>query len=364
MQCRCQQAGIRAYRSCQSILLVIGCGLFHSVASLNAADRVFPGAAWESKKPAELNLSDELLDEVAKSLGGAGCIVKHGYVVKSWGEQDKRTDIFSSAKPVLSTLLMFALKEGKITSFDQPVADFGWELLPKDRTMTLRHLTNMVGGYARPEDPGTAWAYNDYAIQLYQKTLFDKIFQGTPEEIFHDPARFGALQLQDGFRFNPGNRRIHASARDFARIAWFWLNRGEWNRQQLLPREYFDDNMRPQVPSDLPNSSDAKTNDYLKIGSYGGESNHFTKYGPGIYGFNWWHNAVVPRTKEKLTWPDAPQDTVMSQGFRGNSSAIIPSLDLVVVALDADWGPLRPGKADSQQNLRLKAITAAGTPYP
>ena len=344
------------------ILTIVHFCLMGECNSTNAADRVFPGATWESKKPSELNLSDELLDNVAKSLGGHGCVVKQGYMVKIWGEQEKRTDIFSSAKPVLSTLLMFAMKEGKITSFDQPVSEFGWELSPKDRGMTIRHLTNMVGGYARPEEPGKAWAYNDYAIQLYQKTLFDRIFQSSPEEVFHDPSRFGALQLQDGFKFNPANRRMNASPRDFARIAWFWLNRGEWDGKQLLPREYFDENMRPQVPSDLPNSNDDKTNDYLKIGSYGGESNHFTKYGPGIYGFNWWHNAIVPNSKESLTWPDAPKDAVMSQGFRGNSSVIIPSLDLVVVALNADWGPLRPGRVDAQQNQHLKAITAAGTP--
>ena len=90
---------------------------------------------------------------------------------------------------------------GRIKSFDQPVGDFGWELLPKDRAMTLRHLASMTSGYARPEKPGQAWAYNDYAIQLYQKTLFDKIFQGEPKVVFHDPNRFGPLGLEDGFGF-------------------------------------------------------------------------------------------------------------------------------------------------------------------
>ena len=193
---------------------------------------------------------------------------------------------------MLSTLLMFAVKEGKVKDFDQPLVDFGWPLEPKDRTMTLRHLASMTSGYARPEEPGKAWAYNDYAIQLYQQTLFDKIFQAPPEEVFHDPQRFGALQLQDGFSFRQKNRRMMASVRDFARIAWFWLNRGNWNGKQLLPRSYFDDNMRPQVPKDLALSSDAPTNDYLQIGTYGGESNHFSKAGPGIYGFNWWFNAT------------------------------------------------------------------------
>ena len=47
--------------------------------------------------------------------------------------------------------------------------------------------------FSWPEEPGGAWAYNDYAINLYQKTLFDKIFQGDPATVFHEPQRFGAL---------------------------------------------------------------------------------------------------------------------------------------------------------------------------
>ena len=199
------------------------------------------------RQPQELGLEHARLDAVAAALGSRGCAIKNGYVVKTWGPQDQRSDWFSSAKPVLSTLLMFALQEGKITSFDQPVADFGWELSAKDRPMTFRHLASMTSGYARPEEPGKAWAYNDYAIQLYQLTVFDKIFQGRPEDVFHDARRFGALGLQDGFTFNK-KRRMNASVRDFARVAWFWLNRGNWNGTQVLPRAYFDDNMRPQVP--------------------------------------------------------------------------------------------------------------------
>ena len=50
---------------------------------------------------------------------------------------------------------------------------------------------------------------------------------------------------------------MSASVRDFARVAWFWLNRGNWNGRQVLPRAYFDENMRPQVPKDLPVSVEA-----------------------------------------------------------------------------------------------------------
>jgi CubicO group peptidase (beta-lactamase class C family) len=336
--------------------------LLFPIEFLEGGDIIFPGKTWAVKQPQEFGLDSDRLDAVASELGSRGCIIKDGYVVKAWGDQSEKGDWASSGKPVLSTLLMFARKEGKVNSFDQPIADFGWDLLPKDRRMTFRHLASMTSGYARPEEPGKAWAYNDYAIQLYQKTLFDKVFQGDPEAVFHDPHRFGALQPEDGFTFRKTNRRMRASVRDFARITWFWLNRGNWQGTQLLPRSYFDENMRPQVPKDLPVSMKAVTNDYLKIGTYGGESNHFSKSGPGIYGFNWWFNGTGALHPNTLTWPDAPQETVMSIGVRGNCSVMIPSLNLVVVAAFANWGDFQPAHADSVLNQRLKRIVAAGTP--
>lgn len=336
-------------------------GLLLVTHSAYAADRVFPGAEWTIKPPAELGLDERQLDLAAAELGGQGCIVKQGYVVKTWGDQSQRWDIFSASKPVLSSLLMFAVQEGKVSSFDQPIADFGWELLPKDRTMTFRHLANMTSGYGRPDQPGQAWAYNDYAIQLYQQTLFDKVFRGQPDEVFHDPIRFGALNLQDRFRFADKNRRMSASVRDFARVNWLWLNHGTWNGKQVLPKSFFVDNMRPQVAPDLARSVEAPTNDYLMIGSYGGESTRKSRSGPGIYGFNWWFNAPLPHVKGQLTWPDAPRDSVMALGFRGNCSLIVPSLDLVVVGLESNWGGIDSIKQLPVMNERLKLIIGAGT---
>lgn len=341
-----------------SILIAIP----HPVRVARGSESVFPGVAWESRPPSELGLDSERLDALATALGGRGCAIKCGYVVKSWGAQEQKGDWASSAKPVLSTLLMFAVHEGKAHGFDQHLIDFGWELSPKDRTMTLRQLANMMSGYARPEPPGQAWAYNDYAIQLYQKTLFDHIFRAAPEEVFQHPQRFSALQLQDGFDFRLSNRRMRASVRDFARVAWFWLSRGNWNGVQLLPRSYFDDNMKPQVPINLPLSRDAKTDDYLHIGTYGGESNHFSDAGPGIYGFNWWFNRAEQPHRQALTWPDAPEDTFMSIGRGGNCSSIMTELQFVVVAADADWGAIEPGRTESKLNQRLQLVAAAGTP--
>lgn len=332
--------------------------------SATAAPTVYPGKSWASKPPQALGLASERLDNLAETLGGRGCVIKDGYVVKTWGPQDTKGDIFSSAKPVLGTLLMFALQEGKVKSIDQPLRDFGWELKPKDQDMTFRHLTTMTSGYARPERPGEAWSYNDFAIQLYQKTLFDRVFRADPTEVANHPSRLGALGLEDGLSFRNKNRRISASVRDFARIAWFWLNDGKWDGRQVLPQSYFSELARSQVPKDLPLTRPAETDDYLKIGSYGGGSDHFSQCGPGIYGFNWWFNRTGRDHPDRRTWPDAPEDTFMAVGAKGNSAAMIPSLGAVLVAEDAQWGDLVGGSDQSKMNQLLKAFAAAVSPTP
>ncbi len=320
---------------------------------------VFPQESWATMAPQELGLDAAKLDDLALMLGGRGCVVKDGYVVKTWGSQSKRGDWLSSSKPVLGTLLMFAMQEGLVPSVDTPLTEFGWDLVEKDRTMTFRHLANMTSGYARPDPPGAAWAYNDFAIQLYQQTLFDRVFKGDPEEIANAPERLGGLDLEDGLSFREQNRRMSASVRDFARIAWLWLNRGRWNGRQLLPQKYFDELMQPQVPRDLPHTEKAETNDYLKIGSYGGGSDHFTKYGPGIYGFNWWFNDYGRQHPQSRTWPDAPADIFLSIGFGGNCAAIFPSEKALLVAAKANWGKIKGGDAQERMNRVLKQFSEA-----
>jgi len=325
------------------------------------ADVTFPGAAWETREPSEFGLAPAPLDELAQRLGGRGCVIKDGYVVKSWGNESEKGDWFSSAKPVLSTLLFFAIHEGLVKSVDQPIADWGWNLSAKDRTMTFRHLGSMTSGYARPEKPGVAWAYNDFAIQLYRKTLFDKVFATGGKEVAEAAHRLGALGLQDGLDFT-SRHRLKASIRDFARICWFWLNRGRWHDRQVLPRRFFDEYMKPQTPKDMPNTVKADTDDYLQIGTYGGGSDHFTKYGAGIYGFNWWFNGTGRLHPDSMTWPDAPADTIMTIGARGNCSAMFPRLNMILVSAQGNWGELEGGKRDSPMN-RILALTAKAAGY-
>jgi len=89
--------------------------------------RMYPREQWETRTPAELVLDAQKLDAIAAVLQGRGCIVRGGYVVKTWGDQSKRGDWLSSSKPLLSTLLFFAIQEGRVDDVDSRIASFGWD---------------------------------------------------------------------------------------------------------------------------------------------------------------------------------------------------------------------------------------------
>ncbi len=319
-------------------------------------DIVFPEATWSSKSPAYLGLDGAALDEFAARVGGVGCIVRQGHMVKAWGESS-RGDWASAAKPVISTMLMFAIQDGLLSGPHDRIADWGWTMSAKDETMEFYHLANMTSGYARGEAPGAAWAYNDYAISLYARTVFDRVFQSTPDVAARNADRLGALQFEDGSIFSSrGGYGLYTSPRDFARIGWLWCNMGYWNGRQLLARQYFEDYMKALVSASVPNSSVAGS-DYLGVGTYGGGTDQ-TPYGPGVYGFNWWFNPG------RANWPDAPEDTVQANGhWGGEVLTVIPSLSLVV-ACRGNNGSFEPGSSASSMNQNLKLLVEACPPFP
>lgn len=325
----------------------------------------FPGANWEVRTPAELGLDAVKLNQIAGKLGSSGCIIKDGFVVKAWGNQSKQHDWYSSAKPIFSTLLFFAIHEGRISSEDEKIGNWDWPLKGKDREISFRHLANMTSGYMQPEGPGEAYAHNDFAVALFIRTLekvFDQSITDAAKQRIYDP-----LGMQDDPYHQVISRgwkargRAWISVRDWARLTWFWTNKGNWNGRQLLPKSYFEQHMKPQVPKDLPYSSgpdvfgklpgDVLPEDYLGVRSFGGGSNHYN-YGAGLYGYHWYFNTSGTVGMLKLrnkreepnvggsfeqVWPGLPCETVMTLGW-GINSVMIPSMRVVqVCAGNANW---------------------------
>ncbi len=325
-----------------AILMVSMAVLLPELCIAQSDNWVFPDKTWSVKTPSELGVDAAGLEKFSRTVKGTGTVIKDGYMIYSWGQETERPfDWFSAAKPVLSTLLFVAITEGRVKSVDDPVAAWGWDFRDKDKGITFRHLADMTSNYACKESPGKAYSYNDCAINLYAKTL-KKVFAASLIEAGVSRL-MNPLQFQDGRIFSPPEymegMRVLCTTRDFARIGWLWLNRGKWGDRQLIRADLYDACQRPQAPADLPNTVKADTNDYLEIGTYGGESDHFSKSGPGVYGFNWWFNTTGGKHPDTIAWPDAPADTYMSLGLRGNNTAMMPGLRLLVASANGDWGP-------------------------
>ena len=123
-----------------------------------ALPAVFPGTHWAEKSPSQVGLDAAKLEALKEATKAKeGCVIRHGYLVYQWGDISTVRRWASAYKPVNSTMLLFALKEGLIDSVDDPIVPWvqrvfsGKDLIAKDHTMTFRHLCNMTSGYGLPE---------------------------------------------------------------------------------------------------------------------------------------------------------------------------------------------------------------------
>ena len=55
----------------------------------------YPNKDWERRTPAAAGLLIQKLEALARFMGGRGCIVRHGYLVFTWGDATKSGDIAS-----------------------------------------------------------------------------------------------------------------------------------------------------------------------------------------------------------------------------------------------------------------------------
>jgi CubicO group peptidase (beta-lactamase class C family) len=333
---------------------------------------VFPTETWDTLAPDAVGLDRATLDRLAEHVGGRGCVVRHGYLVYAWGDITEARDVASAFKPVLSTLLFFAVQDGLITSPHAPVAGHEPRLLElnadKDGRITWKQLAQQTSGYGLAEPPGTAYSYNDHAITLYYDTLMNRVFQTHGNQVlnrylagplsFQDPASFEAF----GPRDRPG--RLAISSRDFARFGLFILRHGRWADRQLLDPAHIDTMLNSILPADTPITGGQEAPMLDGQRSLGG-GRTITQVGPGFYSYNWWRNGI-DRNGHRL-YVDGPEDLLLAGGHGGRRNLwIFPSLDLIVV-----WNDSRitdhdesPGNPDTLSNQAVRIILTAFTGNP
>lgn len=330
----------------------------------------FPGPHWPSATPAGAGMDAAALSAFSQSLSGHGVVVRGARLVHTWGEYDRRRDVASACKPVITHFLLRALADGRIPSLGEPVvrweprlAELNPALGFKDRAITWRHLATQTSGYGMREAPGVAFAYNDWQMALFWDVLFPRVYGVPPGEAdarVLQPLLTGPLGCEDGPAMVPGGNaeragRLAISPRDFARIGLLYLREGRWQDGQLLPAELARLATRSPLPAALPRAG-TEAADMLpgqrSLGSRkipDNQTGHF-----GSYSWLWWVNGLDRDGRRH--WPDAPSDTFAALGHGGiRALVVIPSRDLIVSWNDSSTDS--PAKV----NGALKQLAAAVT---
>ena len=339
---------------------------FTRVPTLGAAEAIFPGEHWTRRSPEEAGLSQTKLEQLAKLVGGRGCVVRHGGMVFSWGEPGGSSDVASAFKPVLTTLMLMAVQEGKLSSPDDLVSAAEPRLRDlnggKDGTMTWRHLASQMSGYGLTEKPGEAYSYNDYAITLYYDTLMEKVYQSNGTEVLRRKLA-EPLQFEDAFTFNafgPRDRpgRLALSCRDFARFGLLYLRGGKWRERQILRADLVHLALSSPLPANT-RLSPGKTAAMLpNQRSLGGKLN-ITPVGPGYYSFNWWLNGT--NAQGQRLFRDASADVVVASGHGGMRVLyLVPGQDLIVCWNDSSIEDHDRSPADEETKMNKAARLIAG----
>jgi CubicO group peptidase (beta-lactamase class C family) len=259
-------------------------------------------------------------------------VVRHGYIVLEQyplNDKAKLREVYSVTKSVLSALVGIAIKDGYLESIDQKIVDFFPEYISNDMNekvskVTIRHLLTMSDGIAKDEEdsnvskdiftgplrnePGESFFYNNLSPQILsmiltratglkaidygKKHLFELIGISDVEWSFN---------LDSRGMYSEGGYGLKVSTEDLAKIGYLYLNRGTWDRMQVLPREWVSSSTQRQI--EVPESS---------------------WYFINAYGLLWWIRTINNRT------------SFTALGWAGQYIYVIPDLDIVVVITTLD----------------------------
>jgi CubicO group peptidase (beta-lactamase class C family) len=344
-----QHSPLRAVPLASLIGLLI---VLSSIRSIADEQPVYPEREWKSVRPGDVELDAFALNRMSRYIGGIGCVVRGGYLVHTWGDAAKRTEIASCCKPWYAHFLFKAIEDGKLKSLEEPLvrleprlAKLNATLGHKDREIRWRHLVTQTSCYGVSERPGEAFDYSDYNMALLFDNLFLKVYGATLDNVTTNVLHgqlTDVLMCQDEPRFN-AKGRLAVSPRDFARFGLLYLRWGNWRGVQLISAEHVRTLLSTPLPAALPRTAGKPAEMIQGQRTIGGGSDQTDHH--GSYSFTWWTNGVDREGQRH--WPDIPNDTVGAFGNKGKRAMVlVPSRDLIVVWNDATIdSPAREARA-------------------
>lgn len=341
-----------------------------------ALGMVFPQEAWLEKTPEELGFDyqkmKEALDYLASESGEDGLdevfISVKGYCIYKGDSIYKKHNIYSSSKSFTSSVLGILTDQKSLSenTFAKEIDTAMAALYPEAQ---LKHFSSMTSGYSGKgstrwdevsEDwswtpyaidtplfePGTKYAYWDEAqmmfgrlLTMYTDRTLKSIFdEAIGKKIGLGSYDWGTEQEVNGIAINNGCTGVMINAEQLARFGHFYLNKGNWNGQQLLSKDWIEKATQNQVFTDIIADTDRDNVD-----------------GRGCYGYNWWVNDIMPDGKFHM--PDAPKSLYYASGLHNNMCFVIPEWDMVFVRRGEDGNPLKGKPFVYNQFFKLLALS-------
>jgi CubicO group peptidase (beta-lactamase class C family) len=321
---------------------------------------------WETATPESQGMDGEKLDQArryALTGEGSGYIVRHGKLILTWGDPERRYDLKSTTKAIGVTALGLAIKDGKLSLDDAAIKHhptFGTPPESNEETgwipeITLLHLATQTAGFEKPGGygkllfrPGTKWHYSDAGPNwlaecltlAYRRDLDDLMFERvfTPIGISREDLRWRNNSYREhqieGIARREFGAGIHANVEALSRVGYLYLRNGRWKDQQILSEDFVRMATRPvEAVVNLPE---------WPGGTHGNASAH--------YGLLWWTNADGALAT-------VPRDAYWAWGLYDSLIIVIPSLDLVVVRGGAN-GRQWPREASADHYAVLEPLLA------
>ena len=242
---------------------------------------------------------------------------------------------FSAAKSIVSLLAGIARDEGKIATFDLPVADFyppykadsRKEITIKDvltmsaglnwdeaysslfsittRAYYSDNIEPLITGLRLVEKPGVRFRYQSGVTELLSFVVSNAV--GTTLSEYASEKLWTLIGAEHDALWCLDHKNglekayccFNSNARDFARIGQLILNKGRWNDKQVVSEAFIDEATTPAT--------------WLKDGD--------TDRNVDFYGYQWWR---FVRNGMEVKY---------ARGILGQYILVIPEKDMVVVRL-------------------------------
>ena len=361
---------LRIGNSLAAIFVASGCVRTPNVSAIPSS------RPWQQyANVADAGFSVSALDALRKSADSskvaALLVVYRGNVLVAWGDVERKFQLHSVRKSLVSALYGTAVADGKI-KLDATLGELGIDdvgkLTPQEKTARVRdliaarsgvYLSGAYGGVEQAAErpargshaPGTHWSYNNWDFNLagvlYERLVGESLYVAFQRRIAA-PIGMQDYAPSDGeLVFEPTSTNYPAhtfrmSTRDLARFGQLYLQRGQWNGRSVVPSAWVDESTQPKTQFASADGFRAGTG----------------------YGYMWWTYAPGA-AGEQLTAVNK-RSVIVASGTGGQALFVIPEEEMVVVVRgDTDNGSgVSGGRAWRIVDGILKARVGSATTSP